>query len=239
MRMAAPSQPLILHDLAGEDPARRFSPYCWRTRLALAHKGLPVETRPWRLTDKPAIAASGQDKVPVLVDGDRVVADSWRIAEYLEDTYPDRPSLFGGEGGRALARFVNAWADAVMIGGIARLVVADIPSLLAEQDRDYFRRTREARFGTTLEALCADRGTKVEAFRRELHPLRMVLRERPFLHGEAPAYGDYIAFGGFQWARCVSPFPLLAQEDPLHAWRERMLDAHGGLARSAPAFDGA
>jgi hypothetical protein len=33
-----------LYDLAGADPDLRFSPYCWRTRLALAHKGLEVET---------------------------------------------------------------------------------------------------------------------------------------------------------------------------------------------------
>ncbi len=102
---------LRMHDLCGADPARRFSPYCWRARLALAHKGLEVETLPWRFTDKAAIADSGQDRVPVLRDEARVVSDSWRITEYLEDAYPDRPSLFGGPGGRALARFVNAWAD--------------------------------------------------------------------------------------------------------------------------------
>jgi glutathione S-transferase len=89
-----------MHDLCGADPARRFSPYCWRARLALAHKGLEVETLPWRFTDKAAIADSGQDRVPVLRDEARVVSDSWRIAEYLEDAYPDRPSLFGGPGGR-------------------------------------------------------------------------------------------------------------------------------------------
>ena len=26
---------ILLHDLAGADPARRFSPYCWRIRMAL------------------------------------------------------------------------------------------------------------------------------------------------------------------------------------------------------------
>ena len=90
-----------LYDLAGADPDRRFSPYCWRSKLALAHKGLAVETIPWRFTEKDAIAFSGQCRVPVLVDGETTVFDSWSIATYLEDTYPDRPSLFGGAGGRA------------------------------------------------------------------------------------------------------------------------------------------
>ena len=101
----------------GRTRALRFSPYCWRTRLALAHKGLEVETIPWRFTEKEALAFSGQGRVPVIRDGDRVVQDSWAIAEYLEDSYPDRPSLFGGATGRAHARFINAWADSVVLGG--------------------------------------------------------------------------------------------------------------------------
>ena len=37
---------IIMHDLAGADPDLRFSPYCWRIRFALAHKGLPVRPLP-------------------------------------------------------------------------------------------------------------------------------------------------------------------------------------------------
>src|SRR3954454_21188789 len=97
--------PVVMYDLAGADPALRFSPYCWRTKMALAHKGLAVETIPWRFTEKEALAFSGQARVPVIRDGETVVFDSWVIAEYLERTYPDRPSLFGGDMGRAHARF--------------------------------------------------------------------------------------------------------------------------------------
>jgi glutathione S-transferase len=132
-----------LYDLAGADSNRRFSPYCWRTKLALAHKGLDVETIPWRFTDRDAIAFSGQARVPVLVDGDQVVFDSWTIANYLEDAYPDRPSLFGGAGGRAVARFVNSWADTVQLGGMIRALVADIHAHVHETDRAYFRESRE------------------------------------------------------------------------------------------------
>jgi glutaredoxin len=58
-----------LYDLAGAEPERRFSPYCWRAKLALIHKGLPFDTIPWRFNEKKAIAFSGQGRVPVLVDG--------------------------------------------------------------------------------------------------------------------------------------------------------------------------
>ena len=95
-----------LFDLAGAEPDRRFSPYCWRTKLALAHKGLTVETIPWRFSDTDAITMSGQGRVPVLLDGDKVVSDSWTIAEYLEDTYQHRPFLFGSAKARAVTRFI-------------------------------------------------------------------------------------------------------------------------------------
>ena len=67
----------------------------------------------------------------MLIDGERTVSDSWTIASYLEETYPDRPSLFGGATGKALARFVNNWADAVVHFGMIRLVVADIHAHVA------------------------------------------------------------------------------------------------------------
>ena len=39
-----------LYDLAAAEDDRRFSPYCWRTKMALKHKGLEFETVPWRFT---------------------------------------------------------------------------------------------------------------------------------------------------------------------------------------------
>ena len=83
-----------LYDLAGAEPEGRFSPYCWRAKLALIHKGLPFDTIPWRFNEKKAIAFSGQGRVPVLVDGGHVVSDSWKIANYLEDAYPECPRCF-------------------------------------------------------------------------------------------------------------------------------------------------
>ena len=167
-----------MHDLAGADPALRFSPYCWRTRMALAHKGLTVTTIPWRFTETDALAFSGQGRVPVIRDGDRVVSDSWAIAEYLEDAYPGRPSLFGGAVGLAHARFVNAWADGVMLGGIARLIVRDLLGVVAPDDRQYFRESREARFGMALEKVQEGRETRVGEFRASLLPVRLVLENR-------------------------------------------------------------
>jgi glutathione S-transferase len=233
------TQDRVLYDLAGADPDRRFSPYCWRTRMALAHKGLPVRTVPWRFADKDAIAFSGQGRVPVLLDGGTAVHDSWAIAVHLEQRYPDRPSLFGGAAAMAVTRFVNAWADRTLLPLVATLIVTDILDHLHENDRDYFRTSREKAFGKPLEAVVADRDSRVEQFRKAIEPLRTLLRAQPFVAGDAPAYADYIPFGILQWSRAISPFQLLEITDPVYAWRDRLLDAFDGLARSAPAYESA
>ncbi|MGE0223996.1 MAG: glutathione S-transferase family protein [Acetobacteraceae bacterium] len=223
---------IILHDLAGADPDLRFSPYCWRTKFALAHKGLPVETIPWRFTEREALAFSGQERVPVIRDGDRVVSDSWTIAEYLEETCP-APTLFGGTGGKAHLRFLHSWADGVLTGAIARLIVRDLLDIVDPKDRDYFRQSREARFGATLEAVQANREDRLPAFRDLLTPVRLTLRRQDWLGGAAPSYADHIVGGTLMWPRCASRFPLLAADDPVAAWFERLLDLYGGLGRTA------
>ena len=224
-----------MYDLAGADPALRFSPFCWRIRMALAHKGLAVETLPWRFSEKARIAPA--TLVPVLVDGNRTVADSYAIADYLEDTYPDRPSLFGGPGGRGMARFIGAWTDSVVHLAVARCVVKDIHDVIAPADQPYFRESREKRFGATLEAVVADRAQHVLALRAALAPLRFTLGKQEYLGGAAPNYADYMVFGAFMWARNVSAFPLLEPDDAVFAWRARLLAAFDGLAGKSLGHD--
>jgi len=204
--------------------------------MALAHKGLAADAVPWRFTEKEVIAPSGQGRVPVVVDDGKWIADSWAIADHLENAYPDRKSLFGGAAGRALSRFVSNWADLVLHPGVARLVVLDIWQHLAEQDKAYFRKTREERFGATLETVQSDRDRRVIRFRESLEPLRTTVHARPFLGGAAPLYADYVVFGAFQWARCISDFRILETGDPVAAWRERMLDLFNGLARKSKGY---
>jgi glutathione S-transferase len=227
---------ITMYDLAGAEPNRRFSPYCWRIKLALKHKGLDFDTIPWRLTEKSLIAPYNSERVPVIVDNGRGVADSWKIANYLEDVYSDRSPLFGNKEERALARFYNQWTDVTLQGAIGPIVVSDILNHLDAADRDYFRTTREARLGTTLETLAADRASYLSALSQVLEPLRQTLAEQPYLAGDAPRYPDYIVFGAFQWARAISAVRLVQSSDPIDAWRQRLLDGFDGFARTAPGY---
>ena len=215
----------LLYDLAAADESVRFSPYCWRTKLALAHKNLEYETKPWHFTDKDAIAFSGQDKVPVLVDDGRVVSDSQNIAEYLDETYPNEPPLYGDEPARALTNFIRAWSDRVLQPALVPILMPDIFARLAEQDKEYFKTTREAKLGRSIGELVAHRQESIAAFEAVLKPLYATLREQKFIAGEAPGYADHIVFGALQWARLMSSTTLF--DGALADWMQAVLDTYG------------
>lgn len=226
-----------LYDLATCEPALRFSPYCWRVKMALAHKGLTYEEIPWHFTEKHRLPQSNSGMVPVLVDGGRVVADSWKIAEYLDETYPGRP-LFGGETAKAHALLIKFWVERSVHPFITRMGVGDFLQVMHEKDKAYFRETREKRFGMPIEQYMQNREQAREGFRSALEPLRAMLAEQAFVSGPAPAFADYIVFGALQWMRCGSPYPALVAEDPVFSYRERLLDLFEGLGRKAAARGG-
>jgi glutathione S-transferase len=77
-----------------------FSTNVERVALALAHKGLSAEPVWIEYSDRSEVErVSGQALVPVLVDGDEVVADSMRILRYLEDRHPE-PALYPADRAR-------------------------------------------------------------------------------------------------------------------------------------------
>ena len=72
-----------------------------RVSLALAYKGLPVESVDVPYDDRSEVVrVSGQELVPVIQDGPRVVIDSMVIVRYLEDTYPETPRLYPADPAR-------------------------------------------------------------------------------------------------------------------------------------------
>ncbi|NIC05533.1 glutathione S-transferase N-terminal domain-containing protein [Billgrantia bachuensis] len=221
----------VLYDLCGCDEGLRFSPYCWRVRYALAHKGLDFNTRAWHFTDKEALAFADYDKVPVLVDGETTVTDSYEILRYLDRAYPESP-LIGDGLAAARARFFKHYAERALAPAMMRTIVMDLYNAIAPRDRDYFRETREKRFGRTLEEFHSP-AKGLAQLDAALAPLRGQLEDGDFIDGEAPAAADYLVFGSFMWARVVSTADLVSNADPVYGWLERMLDLHDGTGRNA------
>jgi glutathione S-transferase len=227
---------LIMYERIGLEE-RRPSPFSWRIRYALAHKDVAVEYRKVRFADVETIRAlSGQDKVPILVHGDRVIHDSWNIALYLETQFSDHPSLFGGQIGCGLARYINLWSDVTLSPVIRRLISADFIYCLAAEDRAYFRRSREAQFGCTLEEYCADRNRWLGELETVVAPLELTLSEQSYVAGASPGYADYVLFSVFQYARLGSPLETLRPGTAVRHWRDRLAGSFDCLGDRFPAY---
>jgi glutathione S-transferase len=227
---------VIMYERIGHQE-RRPSPFSWRIYYALAHKSIDVEFRQVRFADVETIRGlSGQDKVPIILDGDRVIHDSWTIAQHLETRFPEYPSLFGGNVGQGLTRHINLWSDVILGAAIRRLIAADFIYCLAPEDRAYYRSSREAQFGCTLEAYCKDRDRWLGELAATIAPLEQTLSEQPFLAGTDPAYADYVVFSAFQYARLGSPLELLPNGTAMRHWRDAIAAKFDRLGDRFPAY---
>ncbi|TMH44510.1 MAG: glutathione S-transferase family protein [Betaproteobacteria bacterium] len=220
-----------LWELRGRED-RRYSLFSWRTRMALRHKELEFESTPVAMSDKATIAFSGGKTVPVIKDGDTVVRDSWRIAEYLEERYPDRPSLFGGAIGRGVTHTFNTWVDRAIVPAMLPVIVADVHERVDPVDEEYFRRQFEGFLKCTLEEARERAPQAHERLKRVLEPLEAALKRQPYVCGAAPAYADYILFSVVQWARIMSPRVIFDTSGALYGWRSRILDLYDAFARN-------
>ena len=202
--------------------------------MALAHKGLSVEYRPWRFTEKDRIAFSNQKKVPVLVDGDHVIHDSWTILNYLDTAYSDEPKLFTDDAARESAYNLKLWVENTVHLPLLKILILDIFDCLHDNDKAWFRASREQRLGMSLESFSDTFEGFIQDFRQLLEPVRSILEWQDYLSGDQPAGADYLLFGTFQWANCTSSVQLLAEGDPVQVWFQRMLSLFNYLAERAP-----
>ena len=171
---------VVLYELAASNGTNNggahYSSYSWRTRMALRHKGNAFESQPVRISDKAAIAFSGQGRVPIIRHGYVVMSDSWNIAANIETTIADAPSLFGGAAGQAVCHFVNAAADRQRMGAAAPAVALSITQMLDPGDAAHSHAGFEKGFGKTLEELETGRGGAPKAFRRAPFSFKKVSR---------------------------------------------------------------
>ncbi len=224
-----------IYELCGADQNILFSPHCWKARLSLAHKGLDYQTIPTPFTKVATTEGGDSRRVPVIRDEETVVEESYEIAKYLERTYPDAPSLFKGDGAQALTQFVINWSNTQVHPAVVKLCLLDIHNALADEDKAFFRRTREGLFGCTLEEFDAKFPKNSDGLAAALKPLEMTLKNQPYLGGDTPIFADYVLFGPLQWMRVTDTRGLMLKEGPVADWFNSLLDMYDGLGRSVPA----
>ncbi|WP_375203836.1 glutathione S-transferase N-terminal domain-containing protein [Hyphococcus sp.] len=222
---------LKLYDLALADPDIRPSPFCWMVKFALLHKGLEFETAPVGFADKANYPDPEYGRVPVIIDGEETVKDSAMIMAWLDKAYPENP-LVATDGEAAAAEFSRAWLFSSFFPAVSPMLVARIHALAADDDKPYFRASREERFGKTIEELAATTGQK-EKVEASLQVLSAPLGRYRFLGGDAPNLCDYYVMGAFMWPRLSTSEDIYEAPQPVAAWIERMLDLFDGYARKA------
>ncbi|MEX2479765.1 MAG: glutathione S-transferase family protein [Gammaproteobacteria bacterium] len=225
--------PIQLYDLAAADPRIMFSPFCWRIRMALLHKGLEFEVLPWRFSDRSATAAAGFSSVPVIKDGETWVGDSWDIACYLDTAYPDRPLLMAGAEGVAHARLVAALCGKLIFPAAIRIALWQAYQILDPASQSYFRESREKMFGARLEDLHADEASGRAGLATALAPFDEVLGSCDYLKGDSPAYADYLLFGVLKWTDIVSSYAPIDLTSASGRWFTRLQTLYGGYAADA------
>jgi len=221
-----------LYDLCARNTAVRFSPYCWRAKMALMHKGLEFETVATPFTGIGAIGGITKS-VPVLEDNGRIVRDSFDIAIYLDAAYRDLPPLFGHDGVVAAARLVEGWAATTIHPIISRMIIRDIHDVLDDPDQAYFRESREARLGKTLEEAQEGVEPLADALAKALAPARHALAHHDFLGGAKPLFTDYILLGSLMWLRSIHGSVPFSGDDPVCGWFGRCMALYDGYAGKA------
>jgi len=112
----------------------RHSAFCLKVRMTLQAKGLSfreVEVTPG-IGQIALFRLSGQRQVPVLVDGDDVVADSSAICRHLEALRPDPALIPANARQRAQMHLIEDWADTTLAAAVRAALLqaaADDPQL--------------------------------------------------------------------------------------------------------------
>jgi len=213
-----------------------ISPFVWATKYALAHKGFDLDIVPGGFTGIMERTGGKSERLPAIVDDGKWVLDSWGIVEYLDETYPDRPTLIPHPGIATLTRALDTWFWGAAVGPWMRCYCADYRDLSLPQDHEYVTSTRETMLGMKLEEMQAGREQRLPAISLALEPLRKALYEAKWLGGDTPNYADYRILGGVLFTASVAKTPPLAEDDPLRDWIDRCLDLYDGLGRHPGLF---
>lgn len=220
-----------LYELVSENGGSAC-PYVWRIKYALAKKGVSYGVEKIGLTDIPNILGGRYKSVPVMLHNGVELADSWLIADHLDGAFPKAPRLFGCPAERAVVRFFDSWISTQILAKLLNIYALDIHDSALSYDRAYFRQSREARLGRTLEEYVSNRVDVLGALRTALDPMRKTLAEQAFIGGSEPNYADFIAIGVIIWVTGFGSIPLFAAGDPLLSWVDRCRDLFGGLGRT-------
>ncbi|KAF7300806.1 Glutathione S-transferase-like protein ustS [Mycena kentingensis (nom. inval.)] len=205
-----PDITITLFDLASK-PGVPFSPYAWPVRLLLNYKSLPYRTAftGFASLQMRLSAATRTTEplytVPAIIDPGpsgstpTKLAESRRIAAYLEERYPD-----SGRGRVALSEEDTEMVKIFL--PVLGLVILGTAAMLEEADRSYYVDMRRKGFGKEIEEICPAAGSAcrdaIDAVRTGLTSLARTFHASPWPFGGAtPTFRDFELIGWLMWLK--------------------------------------
>ena len=229
-RARAPLDEMLLYDHSD-------SPFCLKARICLQVKGVPfrrVTVTLGRQAELRRLSPLG--KVPVLVHGEDVVADSSRIARHLEALHPEPGLIPSGREARAYTLLLEEWSDEALyfvVGAFKWLNpenrTAALANTVTEVTRGPLRplvghwlarrmRRRYAAWGYDATAL----GELTSRMRENLGVLAALVEGKPYLLGRAPTLADVAVFAQLDWMRRYAEGRLLDEVPDVGEWLARL-----------------
>ncbi|KAF8965876.1 hypothetical protein BDZ97DRAFT_1810125 [Flammula alnicola] len=211
---------IIFYDIPSTRPGNAWSPNTWKTRYCLNFKGIPYKTEWIEYPDieehckKFGILETSKNTdgrphytLPAIHDPSTGVylADSFLIAEYLEKTYPT-PSLFPHNTLGLQTPFNDTYGG--QMDALWNFILPATCLVLNPPSEEYFRRTREKLFGTTLEDLVPKGENAVVEWAKYKDGLGKVdtwyaKSGGPFLIGDAVSWADFVVAAYLIWLRII------------------------------------
>ncbi|ORY93326.1 hypothetical protein BCR43DRAFT_565919 [Syncephalastrum racemosum] len=191
--------PIHFYDLK-LDKDEHWSPNPAKTRFALNVKGIPYDTTFLSFFEIhkqiPEITKTGErPTVPVINDNGKVIQDSWKIAQYLDEKYPE-PSLFHGNPG--LHQFFLNWSFTNIGRHTFLLLILDLYERLPKDIQPWFRETREQFLGVTLEEAAKDQAGHIANMKTGLESVEAVLADNDYITGPKIGFADIVLMGVLQ-----------------------------------------
>lgn len=222
------------YELAAENTDIKFSPFVWRTRMALLHKGVEFESIAWQFKDRDT---KEHKTVPAIYDNGKMVSDSWEIAKYLDAQYPDKPMLMKDAEAEAHAQLVSNICNAMLFGTAVSMAIYPVSQIIDDESAAYFIETREAKFGKKLVDLNnEDKDAAKATLAKGLGVFEATLGTSDYLGGDSPTYADYTLFGVLKWIDVVAYRPV-DESTNVGKWFDRISAMYDGDAAKAPTVN--
>jgi len=195
----------------------------YHSRAVLNYKGIPYRTE-WveypdiaPLSKKLGINPTSQNEdgspaytLPAIHDPSTgtYIADSIVIAEYLEKTYPDTPSVFPNGTIGLQKAFGPSFFKA--INAAWPFILPYVSSKLNPRSDEYFRRTREIAYGKKLEDVVPTGNTRTEEWKKLGKGLETIQSylvstddKGPYMLGDTISWSDLLLFSFLYWFKII------------------------------------